>query len=149
MDDILKVKLREEETLKLKLKEEEKLKLKLTGSSVKVDMDNVHIDTTVNWNTQPQLVGKMGHLYIYKDYTVIDGVEVPAFKVGDGSAYLIDAPFVAGNDSKLNAHILDVNVHIQDGEREFWNNKVTAFLSKGDDETLVLTKKSEEEYNNG
>lgn len=149
MDDILKVKLREEETLKLKLKEEEKLKLKLTGSSIKVDMDNVHIDTTANWNAQPQLVGKRGHLYIYKDYTVIDGVEVPAFKVGDGSAYLIDAPFVAGNDSKLNAHILDANVHIQDGEREFWNNKVTAFLSQGDDETLVLTKKSEEEYNNG
>ena len=137
------------ENLKINLKDEDTLKLHLTGDTVKVDMDNVHIDTTANWNAQPQLVGKRGHLYIYKDYTVVDGVEVPAFKVGDGSAYLIDAPFVAGNDSKLKAHISDVNVHIQDGEREFWNNKVTAFLSQGDSETLVLTKKSEEEYNNG
>lgn len=136
------------ENLKINLKDEDTLKLHLTGDVVKVDiMDNVHIDTTANWNAQPQLVGKRGHLYIYKDYTVIYDVEVPAFKVGDGSAYLIDVPFVAGNDSKLNAHILDVNVHIQDGERAFWNNKVTAFLSQGDGETLVLTKKSEKEYN--
>ena len=137
------------ENLKINLKDADTLKLHLTGDTIPVDMDNVHIDTTANWNAQPQLVGKRGHLYIYKDYTVIDGVEVPAFKVGDGSAYLIDAPFVAGNETRIGEHIADTSVHIQDGERDFWNNKVTAFLSQGDSETLVLTKRSEEEFNNG
>ena len=134
---------------RLRLAKEGTLKVNLTGDVVYYDMDNVHADTTANWNAQPSLVGKKGHLYIYTDYDTIDGVPIPAVKVGDGSAYLIDAPFLTANSTRLNEHINDTDVHIQDGERVFWNNKVTAFLSQGDNETLVLTKMSEEEFNNG
>ena len=55
--------------------------------------DRLHIDTTANWNAQADLIGKAGHIYVYSDYEVINGVAVPAFKVGDGLAYLIDTPF--------------------------------------------------------
>ena len=134
---------------RLRLAKEGTLKVNLTGDVVYYDMDNVHADTTANWNAQTSLVGKKGHLYIYSDYDVIDGVPIPAMKVGDGNAYLIDAPFLTANATRLNDHIADTDVHIQDGERVFWNNKVTAFVSQGDSELLVLTKMSEEEYNNG
>ena len=134
---------------KIKLAGEDTFALRMVGDMTRIDIDNVHVDTTANWNAQPSLVGKKGHLYIYSDYDVIDGVPIPAMKVGDGGAYLIDAPFLTANNTRLNEHINDTDVHIQDGERFFWNNKVTAFLSQGDSETLVLTKMSEEEFNNG
>ena len=134
---------------RLRLAKEGTLKVNLTGDVVYYDMDNVHADTTANWNAQPQFVGKKGHLYIYTDYDTIDGVPIPAMKIGDGSAYLIDAPFLTANATRFNAHVADTDVHIQPGEREFWNNKVTAFISQGDEETLVVTKLSEEEFNNG
>lgn len=103
---------------------------------------NIFSDTTENWNAQRDLISKKDCIYIYTDYQTIDGVSIPAIKVGDGSAYLIDLPFVMGNDTRLNDHINDTNVHIQPGEREFWNNKVTCFISASDEEILVITKEN-------
>lgn len=105
--------------------------------------DRLHIDTTANWNAQADLIGKAGHIYVYSDYEVINGVAVPAFKVGDGLAYLIDTPFADGNMSTINDHIQNGEIHITEEERLFWNNKVTCFLSQGDDETVVFTKNKE------
>lgn len=102
--------------------------------------NNIHTDTTEHWNAQRDLVAKKNHIYVYTDYEVVEGINVSAMKVGDGTSYLIDMPFIDGNHTKLNAHIDDTDMHINPGEREFWNNKVTAFVSQGDVETLVLTK---------
>lgn len=99
----------------------------------------VHTDTTANWNAQPLLITEAGHIYVYSDYTTMGGVDVPAIKIGDGLAYLIDMPFVAGNTAELTAHINDTSVHVTAGEKAFWNNKNRAYMSQGDAETLVLT----------
>lgn len=103
---------------------------------------SIYVDTTANWNAQRDLIGRANCIYVYTDYTTIDGVNIPAIKVGDGLAYLSDLPFVIGNDVPLNDHINDTNVHIQDGERLFWNNKVTCFLSASDEEIIVFTKEN-------
>ena len=100
----------------------------------------VYVDTTANWNAKPQLIGKTNHVYVYSDYFMIDGMGVPGMKIGDGMAYLIDLPFVSGNDTRLNEHIADTEVHITNAERLFWNNKVTCFMSNGDEENIVFTK---------
>lgn len=105
--------------------------------------DILHIDTTENWNLQADLIAKAGHIYVYTDYEIINGVPVPAFKVGDGLAFLIDIPFASGNATDLVTHIQDDVVHVTDEERLFWNNKVTCFLSQGDSETIVFTKQKE------
>lgn len=103
---------------------------------------NIFVDTTANWDAQRDLIAKKDCIYVYSDYQTIDGVNIPAIKVGDGTTYLIDLPFVMGNDMTLNDHINDTNVHIQPGEREFWNNKVTCFLSASNEEIIVFTKEN-------
>lgn len=84
-------------------------------------------NTKEYWNSQPTLVSTLNKLYIYTNYSQENGHDVPAFKVGDGLAYLIDLPFsYMGN--------------IPAEQIEFWNNKVTAYLDTIQAETLVLTK---------
>lgn len=101
-------------------------------------------DTTANWNSQPSLIAKKGYIYIYSDYStiIVDGEEVvvPRMKVGDGSAYLIDMPFV-GDDicDMIIQHINDASIHITPQEREFWNNKSSAFTESSNPETLILS----------
>lgn len=110
-----------------------------TSSDLGIDL--VHTDTTANWNAQRDLVAARGHIYVYSDYQTLDGVPVPGLKVGDGSSYLIDMPFVGAREKALlEDHINDNVRHITAEEREFWNNKVTCFISSVDDENIVFTK---------
>lgn len=93
--------------------------------------------TTATWNSQPQLISARGYIYIYADYRQNgQGQNVPAMKVGDGSAYLIDLPFV---DSLIYEHIADNIRHISQQEREFWNNKVRCFMSEVQGDNLIFT----------
>lgn len=103
----------------------------------------IHVDTSEHWNAQRDLIAKKNHLYVYTDYITDDGVKIAGIKAGDGKAYLIDTPFIVGNTSLLEKHINDKIAHITQEEREFWNNKVTCFLSAGDAETIVFTKEKE------
>ena len=110
------------------------------GLSVPASMtvNNVLVATTAEWNSNPSLIGKKGTVYVYTDKSVnSDGEPVPGFKVGDGLAYLIDAPF---NDDIMMTHANNSSIHITDEERLFWNNKVTAYLNPFDVEELILTK---------
>ncbi len=106
--------------------------------------NQVHTDTTENWNLQRDFIGKRNHIYVYSDYTVIDGIFHPAIKIGDGSTYLIDLPFVVGDNTDIRRHIQNTTIHITEDERLFWNDKVTCFLSNGDSETVVFTKEQGE-----
>ena len=99
----------------------------------------IHIDTTANWNDQPTLLSSIGHIYVYSDYMIIGGTNIPGIKIGDGQTYLIDMPFVSGNEDLLNAHINNTDVHITQAERAFWNNKNRAYINENDQETLILT----------
>ena len=107
----------------------------------KTEVPKVYYDATSGWNSQIDLVSEEGAFYVYTDYrTDEDGNLVAGVKVGDGNAYVVDLPFLAGNDEVLSSHINDTSIHITDEERTFWNNKVTAFLSASNNENLVLTK---------
>lgn len=93
-------------------------------------------NTTVYWNSRPDLVAKRGYLYVYSDYKEVDNQLIAGIKVGDGTSYLIDMPFI---DKPLDDHIADTVKHITNAEREFWNNKVRCFIDPNDEENIVFT----------
>lgn len=126
-------------------KDNNKVHLTVSGISYQSGGSNVYSDTTEHWNSQKDLVGRKGCLYIYTDHYVDqNGNPIPAAKIGDGNAYLIDAPFIDASVEIVQAHINDKVAHVTEDERDFWNNKVTAYLSADtDDERLVLTKNRE------
>lgn len=85
----------------------------------------IYYDTTANWNAQTTLISSVNTMYVYTDYRVEDGQNIPNVKVGDGLAYLIDLPFL--------------NMDVTEAERTFWNNKVTT-IDTVTNETLILTR---------
>ena len=98
----------------------------------------VKCNTTAGWNSQIDLIAEEGVVYVYTDYLLNEDDEpIPAFKVGDGLAYLIDIPFNEDINSK---HIQNTNIHITNDEREYWNNKVTVYLDVNYLEELVFSK---------
>ena len=107
---------------------------------------NVHYDTKAAWDMQPQLVAERAEIYVYSDKaTLYDGVGnpyfVPGIKVGDGTSYLIDMPFIADEVIfALAQHVNNTTVHITQAERIFWNNKVSGFADPEHDGKLVLSK---------
>lgn len=104
----------------------------------------IYYDTEENWNSKPSLISKKGAIYVYSNHSYKDeDTPIPAIKIGDGNAYLIDMPFANEDVSDLlNSHVTDHIIHITDEERAFWNNKVGAFISPTDEETLVLSSLS-------
>ena len=98
-----------------------------------------------DWDSDTSTISEKGTLYIYSDYKIIqkDGKEIllPGIKVGDGTSYLIDLPFMNDSNEQFNQKLLDhINddiVHIQPGEREFWNNKLNYSLNQ---ENLILNR---------
>lgn len=106
----------------------------------------IYYDTTANWNNQASLIAEEGTVYIYSDYTSYDDgagniTPLAGIKIGDGSAYLIDMPFVTDAlTSTLLNHINDHEVHLTAQEREFWNNKVSSYIDPESEETLVFSK---------
>lgn len=109
------------------------------GSVYVVEANNrVLYASTATWNSQPTLIGERGYIYIYSDWKQDgQGRNIAGFKIGDGNAYLIDAPFT---DEATWEHIEDRVIHITQEEREKWNNKVTCYLSEVQDDTLIFSK---------
>jgi len=100
--------------------------------------NNLLVGTTAEWNSQTHLIGRRDIVYVYTDHEHdSQGNPIPAFKVGDGLTYLIDLPF---NDDLWLEHIHDTTIHVTEADKEFWNNKVTAYLNAQDLEDLILTK---------
>ena len=105
--------------------------------------DIVFVDTTDNWDRQTTLVPKRGQIIIYLDRDRIaddvgNVIYVPGIKIGDGTAYVVDLPFI--DDAQaiyLAEHINDRTLHITQQEREFWNNKLNYDLNG---ETLMLNR---------
>ena len=111
--------------------------VRIQGSAVVYD---VYRDTTANWAQKTSFVPKAGDIIIYTDRSQIevDGqlVDVPAFKIGDGNAYVVDLPFTdAANVQEMINHINDQNVHVTQQEKQFWNNKLNYNMS-GENLTL-------------
>ena len=93
------------------------------GQQFDIKGNTVLCDTTENWATRGLAESVEGLIYVWTDYQVVDGVNVPGVKIGTGNAYIIDLPFI---DAKYAQHITDTIIHISQQERVFWNNKVTA-----------------------
>lgn len=98
-------------------------------------------NTTIGWNSQPELISEARTIYVYTDYqTETDGsgntVNIPGFKVGDGKAYVIDLPFT---DELMVKHMANQSIHVTQEEKDFWNNKVRAYYSSIEEDTLILT----------
>lgn len=93
--------------------------------------------STATWNSKPQLVSLKGYIYIYSDYRKnSEQQNIASMKVGDGTSYLIDMPFV---DELLYGHVDDLIVHITQEEREFWNNKIRCYINPLNEQNLIFT----------
>ena len=87
--------------------------------------------TVSYWNSQPSLISEQDAIYIYTDYRTIDNGDgtytyYQGMKIGDGSAYLIDIPFI-GEGLVTQADI------------DRWNNKWSGYLDSNNLENLVFT----------
>lgn len=103
---------------------------------------NIQMKTTEEWRQDPSLIGQLNTFYIYTDRnTKVDEetgriINVPGIKVGDGSSYLIDLPFV---DDLFYSHINNLDIHVTLAEKQFWNNKVRTQDSEIDNQNLIFT----------
>ena len=88
--------------------------------------------TTEYWNSRPDLVSRKNVFYMYLDYLKIEnGGEVtykPGLKIGDGLAYVVDLPFIAG---------FDLNITKEDVDR--WDGKWRGYIDPNFSENLVFT----------
>lgn len=109
-------------------------------------LGRVYYDTSEAWNAQPTLIAERSVIYIYSDafwYDDGDGNEIPiaSLKIGDGTSYLIDMPFASDTTSSmLILHIANHDVHVTKAEKEFWNNKVSAYINPMNNENLIFSK---------
>ena len=104
------------------------------------EIASVFYNTIEGWNAQRDLIAQKGALYVYTNASEVDGVLIPDLKIGDGTSYLIDAPFLTSTTiEQLNAHIRNTEVHVSSEDRIRWNNKVRAYHSTVEEETLVFT----------
>lgn len=75
--------------------------IKIIGSLTLKDLNltSIYYDTTENWDSLDTLVPEEGSLYIYSDYRVVDGQNIPGIRIGDGTSLLSELPFVSGGGS--------------------------------------------------
>lgn len=101
----------------------------------------IYSDTQEHWDSQIGIIAEKNAVYVYTNHSYEGDTPIPAIKIGDGTSYLIDMPFI-GDDvmRELRYHMNDTSMHITAQERQFWNDKVTAVVQSGDPENLVLTK---------
>lgn len=110
------------------------------------ELGSIESNTESGWNSDPSLMSRENVIYVYLDHKSYedqfgDIVYVPAAKVGDGTTYLIDLPFLeSGYDADaLYDHINNTEIHITQQERNSWNNKVRAYIDPDHEDTLVLS----------
>ena len=107
-------------------------------SSVELGVPSLKIDTAANWATRIDYVPPEGEIIVYSDQFLDSGgqVPIPAIKIGDGMAYVVDLPFLSDETRDILAdHIHNTVIHITQEERDAWNEKVscdTEELPSGD-----------------
>ena len=111
--------------------------------------------TEEEWDAQPALVTGAGVIYVYSDHTTVVGPGgevsvIPAIKIGDGTSYLSELPFIGGGASPeieqqldaleaiVNNHLANDLIHVSTFDRTEWNRKVSAMQDTTDPETLII-----------
>lgn len=113
--------------------------ISLSGTTI----NNIRYKTTAEWDENLTLISSAGVIYIYSDHITkeIDGqtVVIPGLKVGDGTSYLIDLPFIDdGIAADFTEHILNNIIHVTPEDRDFWNNKVSASVVLNDEDYILV-----------
>lgn len=107
-----------------------------TIAALNIKVSAIYIGTEDSFNDNT-VISEKDAVYIYTNHTIdSQGRNVPAYKIGDGNAYVVDLPY---STSLLEEHINDTTIHITDAERTFWNNKVRCFYSTIEDDNLIFT----------
>lgn len=115
--------------------------LGVTFSDVQKLYLGVRSGTKEYWDSQRSLIGEKNFIYVYTDHQKKTDswgrvTNIPGIKIGDGKAYLIDLPFV---DDIYLSHINDSTIHVTQDEKNRWNNKVRAIVTRIDPENLIFT----------
>lgn len=93
--------------------------------------------TTEYWNAQPQLISIKGGMYVYSDHSTDDtGKDIAGVKIGDGTSYLIDMPFL---DEQYAQHLLDTKLHVSQEDRDKWDNKVRCYIDPQNTQHIIFT----------
>lgn len=92
----------------------------------------IEYHTAEYWNSQLDYIPTQGQIIIYSDNNSI--------KIGDGTTYLVDLPFITDLISQQLQHIANTDIHISTAERLFWNNKLN-LEDAIEDETLQFTRR--------
>lgn len=138
-----------------------KLKNKPKINSVVLDGDvpltdlslrHIYYGTTEYWNSQLELVSEEGAIYVYSDYSEkdVDGklVDVPAIKIGDGLAFVVDLPVVGSAavdipmDEIRDYVIATLSANqslVSPTDRVNWDGKTSVAISAQDAENLIFT----------
>lgn len=96
-------------------------------------------DTKANWNTATGFIPLRGEVIIYEDFAQYEVEEygetvvknIPNIKIGDGTTYVQDLPFVDKDlRDKLMEHINNQDIHVTLGDKARWDNKVNIDDSK-------------------
>lgn len=107
-----------------------------------IDVDaiaNYYSGTTAYWNAQPTTVAKAKSIYIYTDYSTVDNKVVPGVKIGDGTSYLIDMPFLDAPISQLiSSHLTNTTIHVTAADKARWDARTGLDVSI-DNGNLVFT----------
>ena len=83
--------------------------------------------TTEYWNSHPDIISKKDAIYVYTDWSTVNGVSVAGTKIGDGNTYVVDLPFTP-------------SVNVTQEEKDYWNDKVAAKISAVESDNLMLYK---------
>lgn len=112
-----------------------------------IDRTQIHYDTTEAWNSEPETIARKGHLYVYSDYIKKENddgtvTNIPAIKIGDGTSYLIDMPFVVSDfDSEaFEEHIKNWEIHVASDDRESWDNKIAVDINERAENLIFTTE---------
>jgi hypothetical protein len=103
--------------------------------SSKASGAKIYYDTKENWQKQTSLVSEKGSIYVYSDQYLDNDTPIPALKVGDGLAYVVDLPFA---DKIFYEHIMNNSIHLSEQDRWKLENSVCAEMSQVDNENLTL-----------
>ena len=95
----------------------------------------IYFNTTAGWNAQNQRISELNAIYIYTDAYQSDSTNVPCIKVGDGSAYVIDLPFI--NKLEVN-HMNNSTIHVTQADKDLWNSHVGVYYASSASENLVF-----------
>ena len=102
------------------------------GATINTRIQNKR-DTTLHWNQARGFIPLAGEVIVYTDYKTIqkeiDGevrqIKVAGLKIGDGTTYVQDLPFVNEDlRDKTIEHIDNSDIHVILADKLFWNNKL-------------------------